>query len=40
MSVRIEVQSELPALIAKIKNLREDQLPFAIARAVTGPRKK
>lgn len=35
MSIRIEVKSELPELIAKIQNLREDQLPFAIARAVT-----
>lgn len=33
--IRIEVQSQLPDLIGKIRNLREDQLPFAIARAVT-----
>lgn len=33
--IRLEVKSELPALISKIKNLREDQLPFAIASAVT-----
>jgi hypothetical protein len=33
--IRLEVQSDLPALVSKIKNLREDQLPFAIASAVT-----
>jgi hypothetical protein len=33
--VRLEVKSDLPALISKIRNLREDQLPFAIASAVT-----
>lgn len=36
MLPRIDVRSELPALIAKIDNLRRDQLPFAIAKAVTG----
>lgn len=35
MPVRLEVTSDLPALIAKIDHLRRDQLPYAIARAVT-----
>lgn len=36
MSVRINIRSDIDQVISKLRNLRRDQLPFAIAKAVTG----
>lgn len=34
--IRVQVKSDLDALIAKLERVRQDQLPFAIAKAVTA----
>lgn len=36
MSVRIDVRSDIGELISKLRNVQREQLPFAIAKAVTG----
>lgn len=37
--IRVNVRSDIDKLVAKLQNVRREQLPFAIAKAVTGTAK-